>query len=251
MKSEELKEILHKHQLWLNDEEGGERAHLRSADLRGANLRGVNLRSADLTYASLEYADLSNADLTEVELMGSTLGRTDFRGANLERADIRYANAHYADFTGSNLRGVQFRHTNLSGASLSGATTIRTNFSEAILEDTRMDYIPFACPSDGSFVAWKKVNKKLIKLQIPEDARRCSATSTKCRADKALVLAIYESDGVTESIETEVVNNNYASCVYKIGEMVYPDRFDDNRWNECSHGIHFFTNKREAINYNN
>ena len=22
-----------------------------------------------------------------------------------------------------------------------------------------------------------------------------------------------------------------------------------NRWNECSHGIHFFINKQEAINY--
>ena len=36
---------------------------------------------------------------------------------------------------------------------------------------------------------------------------------------------------------------------YKVGEMVYPDRFDDNRWDECSNGIHFFITKQEAIDY--
>ena len=37
--------------------------------------------------------------------------------------------------------------------------------------------------------------------------------------------------------------------LYKVGEMAYPDKFDDNRWNECSNGIHFFINKQDAIDY--
>ena len=37
--AEELKEILTLHKKWLNDEEDGERADLRSADLRSADLR--------------------------------------------------------------------------------------------------------------------------------------------------------------------------------------------------------------------
>lgn len=45
---------------------------------------------------------------------------------------------------------------------------------------------------------------------------------------------------------TEIVNENYATCIYKVGEMVYPDSFDDNRFNECSHGIHFFIDRGEA-----
>lgn len=44
---QELKEILGKHQKWLNDGEGGERADLRSADLRYANLSSANLRSSE------------------------------------------------------------------------------------------------------------------------------------------------------------------------------------------------------------
>ena len=43
MNTDELKTMLEKHKLWLDDEEGGKRADLRDADLRGANLRGANL----------------------------------------------------------------------------------------------------------------------------------------------------------------------------------------------------------------
>lgn len=32
-------------------------------------------------------------------------------------------------------------------------------------------------------------------------------------------------------------------------KLVFPDSFDENRWKECSHGIHFFIDKDEAINY--
>jgi uncharacterized protein YjbI with pentapeptide repeats len=37
--NEELKEIIRKHYLWVNDEDGGQRANLEEANLRGANLR--------------------------------------------------------------------------------------------------------------------------------------------------------------------------------------------------------------------
>ena len=85
-------------------------------------------------------------------------------------------------------------------------------------------------------------------LEIPEDAQRCSCTSQKCRCDKAKVLGIksLSSNGVLD----KVVNHSYnQETVYEVGCMVYPDSFDDNRWNECSHGIHFFINKQDAINY--
>ena len=48
----------------------------------------------------------------------------------------------------------------------------------------------------------------------------------------------------------EVVNQNYGqNTIYRIGEMVYPDSFDNDRWNECSNGIHFFMDKQDAIIY--
>ena len=87
----------------------------------------------------------------------------------------------------------------------------------------------------------------LVELLIPADAKRSSATTEKCRCDKALVVSITEID--TGVQHTETVNFNFAKAIYHVGEIVYPDSFDDNRWNECSHGIHFFINKESAINY--
>ena len=47
-----------------------------------------------------------------------------------------------------------------------------------------------------------------------------------------------------------IVNHKYGhDTVYEVGKEVLPDSWDDNRWNECSHGIHFFITKQEAINY--
>ena len=84
-------------------------------------------------------------------------------------------------------------------------------------------------------------------LEIPEDARRCSATTQKCRCDKAKVLSITNIE--TNEVLESVVNINYHETTYTVGEMVYPDSFDEDRWNECSHGIHFFINKQDALDY--
>ena len=134
----------------------------------------------------------------------------------------------------ADLRGADLRDAYLRGADLRGAK--------------ELPFIPFACPSDGAFIGWKKVADCIVKLEIPEDARRCSCTSNKCRCDKAKVLEIMTIDD--EQTLTEIENTAYRPYItYKVGEMVYPDSFDDNRWNECSHGIHFFINKLEAIRY--
>lgn len=105
-----------------------------------------------------------------------------------------------------------------------------------------------ACPSDGEFIGWKKVEGKLIKLLIPEDAKRSSATTNKCRCDKAKVLSITDVDG--KNPISRLAHFAYGhETIYEVGKTVYPDSFDEDRWNECSNGIHFFINKQDAINY--
>ena len=195
---------------------------------------GVSLAKANLVGACLAGADLEGADLEGAKLEDADLSWADLIGANLKGADIKDANLKGAILKGANLKGANIERANMYGAKLNGAQNI--------------PYIPLACPSEGAFVAWKKVEEKyLVKLQIPEDARRSSATTRKCRCDKALVLDITSLDGAKHY--NEVVNYNYTTTVYKVGEMVYPNSFDDYRWNECSNGIHFFVNKQDAINY--
>ena len=58
--SDELAVIIAKHKLWLNDEDGGDRADLSSADLSSANLRSADLRFADLSSAAGELTHIKS-----------------------------------------------------------------------------------------------------------------------------------------------------------------------------------------------
>ena len=100
------------------------------------------------------------------------------------------------------------------------------------------------CPETGEFTAYKKCRDELIvTLKIQADAKRSSATTRKCRASKAIVVDIEDNNGVKF---TEAISNHDCEFVYRVGETVEVVDYDENRWNECSRGIHFFMSKREA-----
>ena len=103
-------------------------------------------------------------------------------------------------------------------------------------------------PECGSFIGWKKVGKFIIKLKILESAKRSNATGRKCRCSAAEVLEIQYLDG-TKAGFNKIHNNSFCGADYIVGEIVTPDSFDDDRWNECSHGIHFFITRQEAVDY--
>jgi len=95
------------------------------------------------------------------------------------------------------------------------------------------------CPEEGSFIGYKKASGKIVTLQITEDAKRSSATSYKCRCSKAIVLDI-------EGGLSEIKSNYDSSFIYRKGETVEVTDFDEDRWYECSRGIHFFMSKQMA-----
>ena len=109
-------------------------------------------------------------------------------------------------------------------------------------------FIPMTCPDIGTFVSWKKANGHIVKLEIPEDARRSSATGRKCRCDKAKVIEIQELDGSPSEL-TEVASGYDRNFVYRVGEIAEEPKYDEDRWNECAPGIHFFINRQEAVDY--
>lgn len=53
MNKDVLNEILKKHKMWLDNENGGTRADLQGADLWGADLRRADLQGADLDFSCL------------------------------------------------------------------------------------------------------------------------------------------------------------------------------------------------------
>lgn len=242
MKSEDLIKILANHSDWLNDKGSGSKADLRYADLADADLTDANLADADLRCASLKGADLIRADLK-----GADLIRANLTGANLIRANLADA-----DLTGANLIRADLTRADLKDANLTGANLTGANLKDADLTDVKTNDATYgfwlACPEVGSFIAFKKAKDKIVVLEIPADARRSSATSLKCRCDKAKVLRIENLDGSLSSL-SEIASDFDSNFVYKVGETVSVDDFDTNRWVECSEGIHFFVSRQLAVNY--
>ena len=265
-----LAEILENHLHWLKRDVDGwkeMRANLDGADISNTDLRFANLKYASLNDVNFYKSDLREADLRRVSLQHTNLSYADFREATLNETNIANSNLTHADFGDASFVGAYLSHSNLTRADLQGANLAWADLRSCVFDDAdfrdcnfihsnlvgskNIPYIPLQCPSDGAFVGWKSVNNVLIKLEIPADAQRSSATTNKCRCDKAKVLGFYDSLGVNELDMTELVNDKYEKCKYVKGEMVYPDFFDEDRWNECSHGIHFFVNKQDAIDYKN
>ena len=190
-----------------------------------------------------------NEDCDGWEKMKANLYGADLRNANLYGADLRSADLYGADLYGANLRGADLYGANLGGANLYGANLGGANLYGADLRSAEnIPFIPFACPDTGSFIAYKKTSGYIIKLQISEDAKRLSATNRKCRCDKAQVLEIQNVDGTTADV-TEVRSSYDKNFIYKVGKTASVDSFDEDRWNECSTGIHFFINRQEAVEY--
>ena len=161
----------------------------------------------------------------------------------------------------------------------------RCNFRDVIIseslskdvityESNFTDTIRYSCPDTGSFIGYKVVKTipktewpddytvvtifdkhisslLIAVLEIPEDAKRSSAYTNKCRADKVKVLRFENIDGKERMDVTEAQSASYkgSKTIYKVGEMVYADEFDEKPYNECSNGIHFFVDRRSAVEY--
>ena len=206
------------------------------ANLLGANLYGADLRGADLRNANLRGADLYNANLLGANLLGADLLGANLYGADLYNANLRDANLRGANLYGADLRGADLRDADLRGADLSNVKA----------DHTTAMFFP-QCP-DGEFVGYKKAGGKIVKLLIPVDAKRSSATTLKCRCSKAKVLEIQEEDGSPSEVK-EVRSDYDKKFIYRLGETVCVEDFDENRWNECSRGIHFFISRQAAVSY--
>ena len=178
------------------------------------------------------------ADLCDADLRGA-----DLRGADLCDADLRGADLRGADLCDADLRGANLRNANLRCADLRGAKNV-----DEVKWNMYTIFYPLQCPETGSFIGYKKASGYIIELEICADAKRSSATSRKCRCSKAKVLSITNRDG-SESGLTQVRSDYSKEFVYRVGEIAEVSDFDDDRWNECAAGIHFFITRDEAVKY--
>lgn len=77
---------------------------------------------------------------------------------------------------------------------------------------------------------------------IPSDAKRLNAFgSRKCRASKVRCVELLG--------DTEGYDMLTGRLLYKVGDEVVPDSFDEDLREECSNWIHFFITRIEAEMY--
>ena len=186
---------------------------LRDAVLEAIKAK-INLNSADLRSADLRSADLSSADLSSANLSSADLSSADLSSADLSSADLRSANLRSAN----NLDKVK----------------------NAELSFARIQFIP----TEGAFIGWKKcAGGVIVKLGISKSAKRSHGTERKCRCSKAKCLSITSADGKPLQEARSMHDSNF---IYRVGKVVEPDGWDENRWNTCGRGIHFYLTLEEA-----
>ena len=183
------------------------------------------------TYDAVIFA--SAALTVKDALVEAVSKKKDLQGAYLQGAYLQGAYLQGADLRGADLQGADLQGADLRGADLRGSLN-------AVSALARIQFIP----ETGSFEAWKKCSGGVIvKLLIPEDAKRSHGSQRKCRASKAVVLEVFGAEYARSGGEYGIVE-------YRKGATVEPlNGWDEDRWNVCSSGIHFFITRLEAEEY--
>lgn len=231
--------------------------------------------------SKLDYCGFKGANLHQLVVVDTTLFSDYFEGVRLTKSLFLNTSISMCAFNNSILIGsvfdglkIDYPKSQFDNAVLSKTKFIDVDFTNTMglslfgtsakISDCTNVPCPMACPSHGSFIGWKKgriINKNgkesvcIIKLEIPKTAKRSSATSRKCRADKVKVLEIqhlngrkYPADTVAFPLCTSLVTNTQ----YVVGKITKcSEKFETDRWRECASGIHFFITYEEALNYGN
>ncbi len=161
--------------------------------------------------------------------------RACLAGADLRMADLRKACLRQADLREADLRGALLIGADLTGADVTGV----------IWDETTRG---IEAAAEGELIGWGKKLGHLVKMRIEADTPRSRATGNKHRAARVTVLEIDDGE-LMEFEHTPRYASTIPSTRYAVGAVTEADSWDDNRWNECSHGIHFFLTREEAEAY--
>ena len=249
---------------------------MQSVNFSKTNLREVSFYLTDdlsrsyfvnafISECDFDRCDMSRVYMVNAIIVNSTFIHTNLTNANLGEATIRNCSLCWANFAGANadrvlMDNVLTLKTNFGFASHRLFTLSNVGYADPYDKDyTYKDAIinynaGMTCPDTGSFVGWKKaINAKtrevvIVKLLITENAKRVG-NALKCRCSEAKVLGFETIDGKEITDDITVRSWFDQDFIYPKGEIISVDKFDENRWDVCSTGIHFFINRCEAVNF--
>ena len=211
----------------------------------------------DLTYISIRTKKLEGMDFSRVDFSNGDFKNVNFRSCKFDNAKLQHTKFENCDLSGSSfayadLFSADLRTCNLSGSNFDGADFFAALLWEAKLDNLlvtdRTKFFRNYCPEEGYIFGYKKCfNERMVQLLIPKDAKRCSSTTNACRCDKARVVAI--TDVNKKESYKEAMSFVDPNFIYRLGEMVYADSYNEDRWHDSSHGIHFWMTFEEALSY--
>lgn len=262
------------------------KAYMKNLNMTGKRDR---IFDSDFYYGHIEDSTFDNAEFNNCVMSYATFRNVSFVNGYFYRLVTELTKFEKCDFTEAYMEdftfdGCMFRECNFSRCGMQNVTFKKCcfyscNFEKAELPPffypnnmegcVNVPYMPMACPEEGEFIGYKIASSEqmtnimpeifmpyenqgpanvLVTLKIPADARRSSAGGRKCRCDKAKVIGL-EFFG-KEFEDANVAYSKYdARFEYRVGEEISVPFFDENRWHECASGIHFFINRKEALQY--
>lgn len=248
--------------------------HFLFTDLQHASLAGVDMQDCTFECCRLDGANFVGAKLQGAKFMDCSGFRTNFTDAEMQECCIDNTELtderdelgvsgfsrclfDYVRFNKADLQHAVLRSCDLSGASLHRAkvgTDILKRFNSMKL--TNAIGVPKAITAavpvlpEGKFTGWKRcADGRIVELQIPESARRSAGLSRKMRAEAALTVSILSPRFQWCKNATSQRNTGGSDCQYRVGFVTKADRWDPDPWTVCTHGIHFFLTREEAVAY--
>lgn len=272
----EIKEIMKKHQLWIDNKRNGVQADLRGCDMSNRDWSDVNFQSAflqgaDFSGSILNRANFCNADLREsnftkvsgkkvffdrAELTDAIFKEADlwdssFNYASLERVSFDQAVLYSASFHYALLQEVDMKRAFLTNADFSNAMMNKANLTSANCSDTNFKN---AKAPEAIFVSAKLNRAKF------SDAILCNSVFTQANLEEVQFANANLSgvSGIPDSIEImdqlfEKTEKGY--IVYKSFGLYYAPReewvieensvitevVNPDRGTNCGSGIHVAT----------
>ncbi len=210
-----------------------------------------------LTYISMRTKKLEGMDFSRVDFSNSDFKDVNFKSCKFDNAKLQYTKFENCDLSGSSFAYADLFAADVRTCELSGSNVDGADFFAALLWEAKLDNLLVTdrtkffrnyCPEEGYIFGYKKCfNERMVQLLIPKDAKRCSSTTNACRCDKARVVAI--TDVNKKESYKEAMSFVDPNFIYRLGEMVYADSYNEDRWHDSSHGIHFWMTFEEALNY--
>lgn len=222
----------------------------------------MSSENKDMSYSLYQNEDLTGADFSNRNISHAMFRHCIMTNANFENTKFKDVSFHDCTFSTRDEWFVRGRQVYRFPIVEFNRFEIRYNVAKC--KDPFCTFGEYHVVADAKdvkareypqsdFIGYKKIktNNNRIALATLLIRPRNGAIVYKndiCRCAQAVVLKIEDTEGNRYESGSSYMCPIWNSVIYKVGETVFPDCFDEN-WNIVgSHGIHFCLTKKEAWN---